>query len=143
MPETPRDLTWTDVNKGDIVPRVSLDITVRRLIVNAGAGWDVFPGHYDRDYARAHGHEDIFANTSLFLSFADRVVTDWAGPRTRIARRALRMSGSVYPGDTLHAEGIVTGRRQDGGVYLVDLEINLGTDRGPCAQAVATVELTH
>ena len=88
MPETPRDLTWTDVNKGDIVPRVSLDITVRRLIVNAGAGWEVFPGHYDRDYARAHGHEDIFANTSLFLSFADRVVTDWAGPRTRIARRA-------------------------------------------------------
>jgi acyl dehydratase len=127
--------------KGDLVPPVTLEITLRRLIVNAGASWDSFPGHFDRDYARAHGHEDVFANTSLILAFADRVVTDWAGPRTRIARRRLSMGRPVHPGDVLRGEGVVTDVRSDGDRHVVDVEIDLTTQRGPCASAVATVEL--
>jgi acyl dehydratase len=127
--------------KGDIVPAVTLEITLRRLIVNAAASWDIFPGHVDRDYARAHGHEDVFANTSLILAFADRVITDWAGPRTRIARRRLSMGRPVHPGDTLRGEGVVTDVRRDGDLLLVDVEIDLSTQRGPCAQAVATIEV--
>lgn len=130
-----------DPEKGDVVPAVALEITLRRLIVNVGASWDPFPGHFDREYARAHGHEDIFANTSLILAFADRVVTDWAGPRTRIVRRRLSMGRPVHPGDVLRGEGFVTDVRRDGDLRLVDVEIGLSTQRGPCAQAVATVEL--
>ena len=69
-----RQLSWRDVAEGDTIPSVHLDITVRRLFVNAAGAWDTFPGHYDRDYARANGHPDVFANTSLLLAFADRVI---------------------------------------------------------------------
>ena len=127
--------------KGDILPAVTLDITLRRLIFNAGASWDTFPGHFDREYARAHGHENVFANTSLLLAFADRVITDWAGPRTRIVRRRLSMGRLVHPGDVLRGEGVVTDVRRGGDLYLVDVEIDLSTQRGPCARALATVEL--
>jgi acyl dehydratase len=134
-------LSWRDVAEGDTLPTVTLDITLRRLFVNAAAAWDTFPGHFDRGYARAHGHPDIFANTSLLLAVADRVITDWAGPRTRILRRKLTMGRPVYPGDQLSGTGVVTARRRVGDGHLVDVEVELVVQNIRCAHGVATIEL--
>jgi acyl dehydratase len=134
-------LSWHEVTEGDVLPTVALDVTLRRLIVNAMGGWDTFPGHFDRDYARAQGHVDVFANTSLLLAFADRVITDWAGPRSRIVRRKLTMARPVYPGDQLSGGGFVTGRRRVGDAHLVDVEVELAVDGSRCAQVFGTIEL--
>jgi acyl dehydratase len=136
-----RQLSWRDVAEGDTIPSVHLDITVRRLFVNAAGAWDTFPGHYDRDYARANGHPDVFANTSLLLAFADRVITDWAGPKTRIVRRKITMGHPVYPGDQLRGAGVVTGRRQVGDAHLVDFDVELSVAGVRCAHAVGTIDL--
>lgn len=134
-------LFWRDVSVGDTLPAVTLEITRRRLFVNAAAAWDTFPGHFDGDYARAHGHQDVFANTSLLLAFADRVITDWAGPRTRIRRRKLTMGRPVYPGDQLDGTGVITDCRCDGDTYLVDVDLELSVQGNRCANAAATIEL--
>jgi acyl dehydratase len=134
-------LSWSDVAEGDKLPTVHLDITLRRLFVNAAASWDTFPGHFDRDYARANGHPDVFANTSLLLAFADRVVTDWAGPRTRIVRRRLTMGRPVHPGDQLLGAGVVTGRRRVGDTHMVDVDVELSVGGIRCAHAIATIDL--
>jgi acyl dehydratase len=134
-------LSWPDVREGDTIPTVTLDVTLRRLIVNAAGGWDTFPGHFDRDYARANGHPDVFANTSLLLAFADRVITDWSGPKTRMVRRKLTMGRPVYPGDELYGAGVVTGRRRLGDANLVDVDVELSVGGVRCAHAVATIDL--
>lgn len=134
-------LAWNDIAEGDALPTVQLDITTRRLFVNAAASWDTFPGHYDRDYARANGHPDVFANTSLLLAFADRVITDWSGPRTRIVRRKLTMGKPVYPGDQLSGAGVVTDRRRVGDCHLVDVDVELSVGNIRCAHAMATIEV--
>jgi len=122
---------------GATIDRVELEITYRRMIINVAGSWDFYAGHHDRDYARQQGHPDVFANTSLFLSFADRVITDWSGPGTRIARRKLTMRLPVHPGDTIYGEGEVT-RVRDG---RVDVQLTIGCDRGDCAYVEATIEL--
>jgi len=134
-------LSWRDVAEGDAIPTVTLDVTLRRLIVNAAGSWDIFPGHFDRDYARVHGHRDAFANTSLLLAFSDRVITDWAGPRSRIVRRKLTMARPVYPGDQLRGAGTVTSRRRVDDTYLVDVDVELLVDGSRCAEVLATIEL--
>jgi acyl dehydratase len=134
-------LSWRDVAEGDRLPTVQLEVTLRRLFVNAAASWDTFPGHFDREYARANGLQDVFANTSLLLAFADRVITDWAGPRTRIVRRRLTMGRPVHPGDQLLGAGVVTGRRRDGGTHLVDVDVELFVGGTRCAHAIATIDL--
>jgi acyl dehydratase len=141
MTEWGPQLAWSDVSPGDAVPPVTLEITLQRLVHNAGASWDLFPGHYDRDYARTHGHADAFANTSLLLAVADRMVTDWAGPRTRITRRSLTMDLPVHPGETLRASGLVTGRRREGDLHLVDIQTELSTERGRCAHGTTSIGL--
>lgn len=141
MPDPRPQLAWTDVSRGDVVTPVMLEITLRRLVHNAGAGWDLFPGHHDRDYARANGHADVFANTSLLLAVVDRMVTDWAGPRTRIVRRSLTMGLPVHAGDNLQASGVVTECRRDGGLHVVDIETELSTARGRCAHGATSIVL--
>jgi acyl dehydratase len=143
MPDPRNQLTWADVADNDELPRVVLDITRRRLFVNAAASWDTYPGHHDVDYARAHGHRDVFANTSLLLAFADRVIIDWAGPRTRILRRSLAMSHPVYPGDRLCAVGRVRARRCDGDLHMVEVDVELSVNGAPCARAQAIIELPN
>lgn len=134
-------LWWCEIEEGDALPRVSLDITLKRLIVNAAASWDSFPGHFDREYARGNGHPDVFANTSLLLALADRIITDWCGPKTRIVRRKLTLVRPVHPGVQLSGEGLVTARRLEGNRHLVDVEVELCTDSVRCAYAVATIDV--
>jgi acyl dehydratase len=136
-----RQLSWRDVEVGNELPTLTLDITLRRLFVNAAASWDTFPGHFDRDYARAHGHQDVFANTSLLLAVADRAITDWAGPRTQIIRRKLTMGRPVHPGDRLYGTGVVTACRHEDDKYLVDVDVELSVLGDRCAHAVTTIKL--
>lgn len=141
MSDLSPQLAWSDISTGDVVTPVRLEITLRRLVHNAGAAWDLFPGHHDRDYARANGHPDVFANTSLLLAVVDRMVTDWAGPRARIVRRSLTMGLPVHAGDSLQASGIVTELRRDGDLRVVDIETEFSTARGRCAHGATSIVL--
>ncbi|EUA26244.1 maoC like domain protein [Mycobacterium intracellulare] len=87
-------------------------ISYQRVVENAGATWDYFPGHFDPDYAQAQGNPTIYVNTMHLAGFADRVATEWAGPRSRVMRRSMRLTGSVYAGDTMTGRG---GRWPNGG----------------------------
>jgi acyl dehydratase len=137
---------WEDVQEGEILPRVEDPISYRRVVMNAGATWDYFPGHHDPEYARAQGQPTIYVNTMHFLGFIDRLATDWAGPRTFIARRKMSMQRSIYAGDTMVGEGRVTHRyteEVDGCTrYLVDLEVTVSNQHGEvCSPASVTLEL--
>jgi acyl dehydratase len=133
---------WQQVEDGEQLPGLELPIDYKRIVLNAASTWDWFPGHHNPEYARAQGQENIYASTILFHGVVDRLVTDWAGPRAFIVRRGIRMQQSVYPGDTLSAQGQVTRRyRDDAGSALVDIEIELRTERGVCVPATVTARL--
>ena len=55
------------------LPEVVDEISYERVVMNAGATWDYFPGHFDPEYAKRQGHPTIFVNTMHFAGFVDRV----------------------------------------------------------------------
>ena len=75
--------------------------------------------------------------------FADRVATDWAGPRSRVVRRSMRLAGPVYAGDTMIGRGRAVAKRRDTSVEpprcLVDVEIQVTNQHGALC---CPVELT-
>lgn len=87
-------------------------ISYQRVVENTGATWDYFPGHFDPDYAQAQGNPTIYVNTMHLAGFADRVATEWAGPRSRVVRRSMRLTGSVYAGDTMTGRGRAVAKRR-------------------------------
>ncbi len=119
----------------DQLPVVLDEIDYQRVVMNSGATWDYFPGHFDPGYAYNQGHPTIFVNTMHLAGFADRIATDWAGPDSRVVRRTMRLAGPIYAGDTMVGRGHVA-RRTD---TSVDLQIDVSNQRG---ELCCPVELT-
>ena len=70
--------------------------------------------HHDHDFAvNRNGTQDIFLNTPNQAAWFERYVTDWTGPTGRLGRMKFRMSGSVFPGDTMTMHGTVVGVETD------------------------------
>src|SRR5579884_1503715 len=137
---------WQKLSVPVDLPQLVDEIDYQRVVMNAGATWDYFPGHFDPGYAQSQGHPTIFVNTMHVAGFADRVATDWAGPRCRVVRRKMTLTGSIYAGDTLVARGRAVAKRCDTSVdpprYLVDLRIDLTNQRGElCCPVELTLEL--
>ena len=130
---------WADVQVGEDLPVLVDEITYRRVVMNPGATWDYFPGHYDPEYARSQGQPTIYANSLHLFGLLDRAATEWAGPTAFLVRRAVRLQLSMYAGDTVTVAGSVTGKRDEG---LVDLQLSVTNQSGaPCCTAELTLRL--
>ena len=137
-------LDWAAVVAPCELPDVVDDpMSYERVVMNPGATWDYFAGHYDPEYARANGHPTIFVNTMHVAGFVDRVVTEWAGPYSRVIRRRIALTGSIYAGDTITGRRRITGKRRDGDRWLVELHVDVVNQRGElCCPADVTLDIS-
>lgn len=138
-----RQVYWEDAQVGFELPPVHMDITLRKCVLHVAAGWDYMPGHHDAEYARSQGTRTVFLNTLFHQSFVDRVVTDWAGPRTFINRRKIAMKAAICAGDHIIGTARVTRvYRHESGHGRVDLDVWIrNQDGADCCVADATVTL--
>lgn len=134
-------MTIAALHIGLALPPVSLAISYDRVAATNLATWSFYPGHSDPEFARAQGQTSIYLDTSVLQGFADRVVTDWAGPGTFIARRKLAILASVFPGDILTGSGVVERVDSRDGRPLVDLTISLDTQAGRVCDVWTTAVL--
>jgi acyl dehydratase len=134
---------WEQISVPLELPEVVDEISYQRVVMNTGATWDFFPGHYDPMYAERQGQPTIFVNTMHVAGFADRIGTDWAGPHSRVVRRKMTLAGSIYAGDTMVGRGRVVAKRCDTSVdpwrFLLDLQVEIANQRG---ELCCPVELT-
>ena len=120
-------LTASDVKAGDPLPTFPVDVSATTVILGALASRDWRPMHHDRDFAiHRNGTRDIFMNTPNQAAWFERYLTDWTGPKGRLARLKFRMKDSVYPGDRME----FTGRVDD-----------VETDDAGCTFGRATIDL--
>jgi acyl dehydratase len=139
-------IVWDDISVPTELPEVVDEITYQRVVMNSGSTWDYFPGHFNPGYAESQGHPTIFVNTMHLAGFADRIATDWAGPQSRVVRRAMRLTGSIYAGDTMVGRARVVAKRCDTTVdpprRLVDLQIDVVNQRDElCCPVELTLQL--
>lgn len=125
---------------GDL-PVVTMPVTVGRCVMDAATTRDFFPGHHDREYARAQGAHDVYLNTMFYHGFVDRVVTDWAGPDSRIVQRKLRMLLPACAGDVLTTSASVIAERQEFGHTVADVAVTVYSENGAAASAAITAAL--
>ena len=138
-----RRLAWDDISVPIDLPEVVDEIDYERVVMNPGATWDYFPGHFDPQFAERDGHPTIFVNTMHLAGFIDRIATEWAGPYSRVVRRKVTLQGSIYAGDSMVGRGRVVGKRRDASRCLVDLSIAVYNQRDElCCPAEVTLELS-
>ena len=133
---------FDDIQVGQELPAFETPPLSRlTLALYCGASGDHNPIHVDIDYARAGGSPDVFAHGMLSMAFLGRLVTGWV-PQSQVRKLGTRFTSITWVGDVITVSGKVTGKREEGGQKLVDLEVKCTNQNGQdTLQGDATVAL--
>jgi hydroxyacyl-ACP dehydratase HTD2-like protein with hotdog domain len=86
-----------DVKPGDVLPPLVKSASRAQLFLFSAATHNPHRIHYDRDYARAEGHDDILVHGPLQGAWLHQYVRDWAGPRGRVLALSFENRGRAFP----------------------------------------------
>ena len=133
---------WEDVSEGMDMPPLVKNPTTQQLVKYAGASGDYYQIHYDKDFAKGNGLDDVILHGALKNAYLGQYMTDWMGPLCTLSMLSCQYRGIDSPGQPITAKGSVTRKYQDDGRNLVDCEIWLGNTEGQkTTPGAATVEL--
>ncbi|HAA94439.1 MAG TPA: dehydratase [Dehalococcoidia bacterium] len=121
---------WDDIDEGTEITPLVKNPTTQQLVKYAGASGDYYQIHYDKDFAKNNGLEDVILHGALKNAFLGHLVTKWMGPDGDLKRLACQYRGMDIPGTPVTAKGVVTKKYQDGGSNLVDCDIWLENEKG-------------
>ena len=125
--------TFSDVSVGDELPTLVLPITRTLITAGAIASRDYQDVHHDQVLAKERGSKDIFMNILTTNGLVGRYVTDWSGPRSRLAEVNIRLGAPNYPDSVMTLTGSVTDKGplgDDGQSGVVTVSIRGANDRG-------------
>ena len=133
---------FEDIKVGDAIPPLTKPaITHLQLALYAGAGADHNPIHVDEQAAKSGGLPGIIAHGMLPLGFLGQLLTQWV-PQRQVRSLSARFVAMAFPGDVITCSGKVSGKREQDGDKLVDLEIAAQNQKGENIQlGKATVAL--
>ena len=125
--------TFSDVSVGDELPTLVLPITRTLITAGAIASRDYQDVHHDHILAKERGSKDIFMNILTTNGLVGRYVTDWSGPRSRLAEVNIRLGAPNYPDSVMTLTGSVTDKGplgDDGQSGVVTVSIRGANDLG-------------
>jgi acyl dehydratase len=114
-------IAFADVEVGDQLPELAIDLTVSLIVGGALASRDYTPVHHDKAAAQAAGMQDVFMNILTTNGLVGRYVTDWAGIDAVIKRVAIKLGAPNLPGDTMKMTGSVTSKDEASGTVVVEV----------------------
>lgn len=130
-------LSISDLEVGQELPALDLDVTATIVAGGAMASRDYTPVHHDKSAAVAQGLPDMFMNILTTQGICSRYVTDWAGPNAVVTRVRTKLGGPNMPGDVLKLRGKVVSTEGDS----ADLEISGNNAWGNHVTATFTLRL--
>ena len=117
-------LYFEDVMPGDQITPLIVTVDQTQMFFFSAATYNGHRIHYDRHWATSvEGYDDVLVQGPLQSALLARALTDWIGGSGRLVTYAVQNRAVAYPGEELVFGGVVTAKRVDGGVALVDVDI--------------------
>lgn len=114
---------YEDVNVGDEIPKLVKNCSTQQLVMWATGSGDMYPIHYDKDFAATAGLPNIIVHGALKNAFLGEMLYEWVGEKGRVKKFSCQYRGMDFPRDDIICRGVITNKRQDGGLNLVELEV--------------------
>jgi acyl dehydratase len=121
--KTMHALDFEGVGAGHTLPSLTKRVTVEQIRQYAEASGDRNPIHLDDGFARSAGLPGVIAHGMLTMAFANQMVTDWLGDRSRLKRLQGRFAGMVLPGDDVTVSGSVASKDDATRRVLINLVV--------------------
>jgi acyl dehydratase len=111
---------------GDELPSQTFGPVTRTVLaLYAGGSGDHNPIHIDSDFAKAHGHDDVFAHGMLTGAYVSRYLRSFC-TQDQIKSWSLRFMAMTPANASVHCTGRVASRDVDEIVLTVETHIDDG-----------------
>ena len=134
-----KTLTPAEVNTGDKLEPVDIDIHTGLIVGGAIATRDYQSVHHNKADAQAAGMPDVFMNIMTSQGLMTRIVTDWSGPEAVVNAIDIGLGAPNIPGMVMTMTGEVTSVDGDSGKVEVSI---LGENNIWGMHMQGTVQLT-
>ena len=111
-----RTMNFAEVNIGDKLPELDIDVTSGLIVSGALATRDFEPVHHDKAVAQSTGLPDVFMNILTSQGLMTRFATDWSGPEAVVRSLDIKLGAPNVPGMVMKITGEVTAKDNDTGV---------------------------
>ena len=114
-------LNFADVNVGDKLPELAIDVTSGLVVAGALATRDFEPVHHDKAVAQSTGLPDVFMNILTSQGLMTRYATDWSGPEAVVKSLDIKLGAPNVPGMVMTITGEVSAK--DDATGIVDIAV--------------------
>ncbi len=133
---------WNDVSEGMEIPELKKNCSTQQLVQWAAGSGDFYQIHYDKDFAKSTGLDNIIVHGALKHAFLGQLLHDWVGNEGRIKKFGCSYRGMDYPNQDIVCKGVVKKKYEENGEKLVDLEVWTENPEGQkTTPGTATVKL--
>ena len=121
---------WDDLKVGaEREPFADTPLTITDFVRYQGASGDMNPIHHDTGFANKAGYPTPFAVGMFAAGLLGTYATDWLGAEN-VRRLKIQFREQAWPGDVLTYSGTITGKREEDGQRLVDVEMAVTRQTG-------------
>jgi acyl dehydratase len=110
---------YADVNVGDKLPTLDIDVTTGLVVGAALATRDYEPVHHNKALAQATGLPDVFMNILTSQGLMTRFATDWSGPEAVVNSLDIKLGAPNVPGMVMTITGEVQTKDDDSGTVEI------------------------
>ena len=114
---------YEDINVGDEIPKLVKNCTTQQLVMWATGSGDMYPIHYDKDFAVASGLPGIIVHGALKNAFLGQMLYEWIGEKGEIKKFSCQYRAMDVPSQDIICRGVITNKARDGELNLVELDI--------------------
>ncbi len=114
---------FEDVEVGQSIPEIRKNCSTQQLVVWAGASGDFYQIHYDANFAKRTGLDNIIVHGALKHAFLGQLLHDWVAPAGRVEKFGCQYRGMDYPDQDIVCGGVVTGKSVEGDRHVVELDV--------------------
>ena len=114
---------WDDLNEGDEIPTLVKNCSTQQLVQWAAASGDFYQIHYDLNFAKRTGLDNIIVHGALKNAFLGQLLHDWVAPGGSVREFGCQYRGMDGPDQEITCKGVVTKKLVEGDDHIVELDI--------------------
>ena len=115
---------FEDVQEGQEIPPLVKNPSTQQLVQWAAGSGDFYQIHYDVEFAKATGLQNIIVHGALKHAFLGQLLWDWVAPSGgKVKQYGASYRGMDYPAQQMTCRGVVKRKYEAGGEHLVELEV--------------------
>jgi len=103
---------------------------------------EINPLHFNKNYAKSLGFEDIVIAGVFTYSFFPKILVDWSQDPTSLKKITVRFNAPAYPGDIITHKGVIIKKYKQADEKLIECEVWAENQKGEkLTTAVALLSL--